>query len=71
LRTEEFDVLLTDISLPGMSGIDFALKAVREHPHIRVVFASGAKAPASGQLPFTWRALRKPYTAEDLRRALS
>lgn len=71
LRTQEFDVLLTDISLPGMSGIDFALKAVREYPHIRVVFASGANAPAAGQLPFRWRALRKPYTAEELRKALS
>jgi CheY-like chemotaxis protein len=71
LRIQDFDVLLTDISLPGMSGVDFALKAVREHPNIRVVFASGANAPASGQLPFRWRALRKPYTAEDLRRALS
>ncbi|MFC0403072.1 PAS domain S-box protein [Paraburkholderia rhizosphaerae] len=71
LGVQEFDVLLTDISLPGMSGIDFAIKAVREHPHIRVVFSSGADAPPARQLPFSWRALRKPYTAEDLRRALA
>ncbi|MEX3843709.1 PAS domain S-box protein [Paraburkholderia sp. BR10882] len=71
LRKQEFDVLLTDISLPGMSGVDFALKAVRERPHIRVIFGSGSSVPPTGQLPFSWRELRKPYTADDLRGALS
>ncbi|MEX3968423.1 PAS domain S-box protein [Paraburkholderia sp. EG286B] len=71
LGMQEYDVLLTDVSLPGMSGVDLARKAVQAHPDIRVIFGSGLDVPLTGQLPFLWRALRKPYTAEELRRALS
>jgi DNA-binding NarL/FixJ family response regulator len=41
LRTEQCDVLLLDISLPGKSGVD-VLRAVRQrHPEIRVLILSG------------------------------
>src|SRR5471030_2894431 len=36
-----FDVLLTDVTLPGMSGIDLAKNAVQLRPSIAVVFTSG------------------------------
>ncbi|AXA91116.1 response regulator [Massilia sp. YMA4] len=62
------DILLTDVQLPGMSGVDLAHHAHGAHPHLRIVFATGAQAPA---LPFASGALRKPYTIEQLRQALA
>lgn len=41
LDQEPFDVLFTDVSLPGMSGVTLAERAVRRRPGLQVVFASG------------------------------
>ncbi|WEF34927.1 response regulator [Pseudoduganella chitinolytica] len=65
---EHADVLLTDVQLPGMSGIALAQHAHAHHPGLRIVFATGAQAP---DLPFPTAVLRKPYTIEQLRHALA
>ena len=41
LAEREFDVLFTDISLPGMSGLDLARAATPIRPAMRLVLASG------------------------------
>jgi CheY-like chemotaxis protein len=60
-------VLLTDISLPGMSGVDLAHLAHREHPGVRIVFASGGARP---EVDFPSGAIRKPFSMEQLEAAL-
>jgi PAS domain S-box-containing protein len=62
------EILLTDVQLPGMSGVALARHAHSAHPSMRIVFATGAQAPV---LPFATVALRKPYTIEQLRQALA
>ncbi len=59
-----FDILLTDISLRGGSGITLAEQAVAMHPGLKVIFASGHSQPP--QLPEGFRSwyLTKPYVAE-------
>ena len=47
LAREPFDVLLTDVGLAGMSGIDLAREAVTRHPRLSVVIASGYAVNAS------------------------
>ncbi|MBP0590091.1 PAS domain S-box protein [Paraburkholderia sp. LEh10] len=72
LQRQPFDVLLTDLTLPGMSGIDLARAAVGMGAARRVVFASGMEAPPHGaSLPFEWTALRKPYSFDQLKEALA
>jgi PAS domain S-box-containing protein len=66
LTVGKTDVLLTDIVLPGRSGIELARAALERHPDIRIVFASGGEGPAPGGLAFDFASLRKPYTAEQL-----
>jgi CheY-like chemotaxis protein len=70
LRDRAFDVLLADLTIPGMSGIELAEKAVQIRPALRVIFASGNEMPEVPALSFRWRALRKPYTLDELAKVL-
>ena len=71
LQREEFDVLFTDVSLPGMSGVDLARQALRERPALRIVFASGYSQALTSQLEFPAVAMQKPYDIEQLQQALA
>ncbi|SEJ33221.1 PAS domain S-box protein [Paraburkholderia diazotrophica] len=66
LREEPFDVVITDIRMPGIDGVEFARQAAAIQPSIRLVFSSGYEMPAVPPLPFRWAALRKPFTLEEL-----
>ncbi|QBE66724.1 response regulator [Pseudoduganella lutea] len=57
------DILLTDISLPGMPGIDLARQAHGDHPRLRIVFASGGTPP---DVTFPSAAIRKPFSMAQL-----
>ncbi|MBI4537582.1 MAG: response regulator [candidate division NC10 bacterium] len=41
LRREQFDLLLTDQAMPGLSGLELTEEAVRIHPNIPVVLLTG------------------------------
>jgi CheY-like chemotaxis protein len=70
LGERTFDVLLADLAIPGKSGIELAEKAVQLQPALRVIFASGKDMSDAPALTFCWRALRKPYTLDELSRVL-
>jgi CheY-like chemotaxis protein len=70
LKEHPFDVLIADLAIPGMPGIELAEKAVRLQPTLRIIFASGNEMPEDPALTFDWKALRKPYTLEQLSKAL-
>jgi len=68
LASGTFDVMLTDISLPDLSGEVLAAQARALHPALRVIFASGQTpqfAMARAQL------LMKPFSIEQLVAALA
>jgi CheY-like chemotaxis protein len=66
LARARFDVLLSDVSLPGMSGIALARAALRDQPGLQVIFASGYGDALLGELDFPCVALTKPYELERL-----
>jgi YesN/AraC family two-component response regulator len=66
-----FDVLLTDISLPGMSGIELARTMLAQLPHIRIVFASGYGKIEAEKLGFEAAFLPKPYNMVKMRELLA
>jgi CheY-like chemotaxis protein len=70
LAKESFDVLITDLKMPGIDGIELSSQAAAHHPSLRVVFSSGYDMPLVPALPFRWAALRKPYTIEELNAVL-
>jgi CheY-like chemotaxis protein len=69
MRSQEFDVLFTDVSLPGMSGIELARMVAREK-QASIIFSTGYGKEALDHLEFEAACLRKPYDLMDLQAAL-
>jgi CheY-like chemotaxis protein len=71
LESVPIDTLITDVSLPGMSGDELASKARDMRPGIRIVFATGKadKDEIPGHADATL--LRKPYGQAGLAAALT
>ncbi len=70
LAASTFDVLFTDVSLPGISGVELARQALRGQPGLRIMFASGFGDALTRHVEFAAVALQKPYDMEHLRSAL-
>ena len=70
LGTPGLQLLLTDISLPRMSGAELAGIAARDHPQLEVVFSTGHAPANSGVSDPQARFLVKPFTLEQLQQAL-
>jgi len=64
-----FDVLLTDIGLPGMSGVDLARQLKRGQPGLDIVFSSGYGAV--DDIDFHAHVLPKPYSLAQLETLLA
>lgn len=64
---ERFDLVLTDVSLPGMSGVDLARTLLKRAPQAWVVFSSGYPMGSDlGHFGPNVRALLKPFELSDL-----
>jgi len=70
MASQRYDVLFTDVSLPGMSGVDLAKRAVLDRPAMRVIFASGYGDTLLRNLDFPYQSLQKPYEIDQLQDAL-
>ena len=66
-REQPFDVVITDVSLPAMSGLDLARKILDIRPQVPIIVASGYALDLSLQ---TWgpkvRAIVKPFEAVQI-----
>lgn len=71
LAIGDFNVLFTDVSLPGMSGVELARRARALYPSLRVIFASGYGDALLRQVEFPYLSLQKPYEIEQLQKALA
>ena len=69
LREEPFELLLTDIVMPEMDGIELARRATELDPEIKVMFITGFAAVAlnpDSQAPRDAKVLSKPFHLRDL-----
>lgn len=69
LAENTVDVLLTDVSLPDLSGIALAQRAKSQNPALPIIFATGYSHVGIAADP-TVRLLPKPFTIESLALAL-
>ena len=69
LREEPFELLLTDIVMPEMDGIELARRATELDPDIKVMFITGFAAVAlnpDNKAPRDAKVLSKPFHLRDL-----
>lgn len=69
LAAQPFDLLLTDIVMPGMDGIALALKASRDYPAMRILLMTGYAAErqrAHNLSALVHRVIEKPFTLEEI-----
>lgn len=69
LREEPFELLLTDIVMPEMDGIELARRATELDPDIKVMFITGFAAVAlnpDSNTPKDAKILSKPFHLKDL-----
>jgi signal transduction histidine kinase/CheY-like chemotaxis protein len=67
LAKSSFSIMLTDIAMPAMSGVELAQKARDLHPDMPVLFASGyADLQMFGEQLTEETVVRKPYRLSEL-----
>ena len=68
IESERFDLLLTDIVMPEMDGIELAQRAGKIAPDMRVMFITGFAAVAlkTGAIQPQAKVLSKPFHLRDL-----
>jgi len=73
LREEPFELLLTDIVMPEMDGIELARRAAELDPEIKIMFITGFAAVALNAdtaAPKQAKVLSKPFHLKDLVREI-
>ncbi|HEX2800946.1 MAG TPA: response regulator [Phenylobacterium sp.] len=66
---ENWDLLLTDIVMPGIDGIEVARQAAARHPDLRIMFITGFAAvalAAGNQAPAGAKVLSKPIHLREI-----
>jgi len=69
LKQLKFDLLLSDIVMPGMDGIELAKRAAELDPKLRIMFITGFAAVAlnpASKAPKDAKVLSKPFHLRDL-----
>ena len=67
---DRFDVVFTDVVMPGMNGIDLAHRIREEHHDLPVLLASGYSHVLAQNGTYGFELLHKPYSVEQLSRLL-
>jgi CheY-like chemotaxis protein len=73
LENGDYDCVITDMSMPGMSGTDLSKQIRQKYPDIDITLATGYAAEITDELRDDYgitRVLGKPYRMNDLKNLL-
>ena len=70
LRQAEFDLLLSDVVMPGLGGVELAREVRQEFPDLPVLLATGYSEEILKSRP-EFAVLAKPYSAQTLTAAIA
>lgn len=65
-----FDIVLTDVVLPGLSGVQLAKRLNRRWPKLPIILVSGFSDELAAGYGGTYELIRKPFTRGTLLDAL-
>jgi nitrogen-specific signal transduction histidine kinase/ActR/RegA family two-component response regulator len=65
-----FDLVFSDVIMPGMNGVELAKIIRREYPHLPVVLTSGYSSVLAENIDHGFELIQKPYSVEALSRSL-
>jgi two-component system NtrC family sensor kinase len=68
---ERINLVLSDIAMPGMSGLELARLVRDHHPEIGIVLATGYSDKASRAVEEGFRLIEKPYSLDVMRQSLT
>ncbi|HUK59304.1 MAG TPA: response regulator [Stellaceae bacterium] len=74
LAGSSYDLLVSDIVMPGLDGIALALKAGKDHPAMKILLISGyaeERRRAHNLEALAHRVLAKPFTLAEICAAVS
>jgi CheY-like chemotaxis protein len=66
LAAERIDVLLTDIVMPGKTGLELAIEARRLEPALKILFLTGWQRSTEQAAMRLGKAIFKPVRAPDI-----
>jgi CheY-like chemotaxis protein len=71
-RSEPFDLVLTDLAMPGIDGRQISETLARYRPRVAILGMSGNpdKVPRIGLSDIPFRVILKPFTSDDLYQAV-
>jgi PAS domain S-box-containing protein len=65
-----FDLVFSDVIMPGMNGVELATLIRERYPHLPVVLTSGYSSSLAESAHHGFELIRKPYSVEALSRTL-
>jgi DNA-binding NtrC family response regulator len=74
MRTNNFDLVITDINMPRLNGIELLKKMKKAGRQEKVVIMTGSTFDSSGltkDIPLVYFQLRKPFKMDDFVRVVS
>ena len=71
VRVGEFDLVFTDVVMPGLSGLQLARKLEEERPDLPVLLATGYSRELVGDGEPRFKVVAKPYDATMLADAIA
>jgi len=71
LRAQDFDVVFSDVIMPGMSGLELAERLAELRPELPVLLATGFSENISRAVAMRFAVVSKPYDVTSLARGLA